>query len=248
MEPVGSVAIQSLVPTLPHTLSEGCKVRWYHQVGRKLAASEFVVGWQIQARLSNPTLVVLIAALPLQLGMILLPLVALGWGMAACSYYEYRRRHGVTCLYRDPQEEIPGQTEGRKRYFWGWCGYLLKVVFILGAVNVLTTKALCRLNRRYRSCGEVGSLGARITLVIGIGKSGVMAARHFLEQAGYPKKKIYQLNLLGRVLEVPFKMADAWVLYAVYLVLPFPNIAGLPLHGLLWLVSVVQLVITGGWF
>ena len=243
MDPVIGV-VQPLVTTLPHA-STG-RVRWFPRTWEKIMGAEFVIGWQIQGRLSNPTLVVLLAAVPWHVGVVLLPLVALTWGMAACSYYEFRRRHGVACLYRDPSDEAKVQEVASRHNLLGWCGYLLKVVFILGIVNVLTTKILCHLHRRYRSQGEANDLAARVILVIGIGKSGVMAARHFLEQAGYPKKRVYQLNLVGRVLEVPFKMADVLALYVIYLVLPLPNIAGLPMHGALWLVGAVYFI-TRGW-
>ena len=244
---MSSAKVQVLGPALPFGFESKRRVSHLARLKNVIRRSEFVIGWQIQARLSSPLLVILIAALPLQLGVIFLPVVALGWGVAACSYYEFRRRHGVACLHRDPREVAQGKEATSKRPILGWLGYLLKVVFLLGVVNVLTTKVLCRLHHRYRSRGEVDGLGARAILVIGIGKSGVMAARHFLEKAGYPKKRIYQLNLLGRLLEVPFKMADVWVLYIIYLVIPLPNISKLPLFGVIWLVGVTQLIFAGDW-
>ncbi len=245
MEPVSGV-VRSQATTLPYPSPEG-RVRWFSRVWQKIKVSEFVLSWQIQARLSNPTLAILIATLPFYTGVVFLPLIALSWGVLTCSYYEYRRRHGLECLYRDPNEEAKAQMSESGRHFWGWSGYILKVIFILGPVNVLTTKGLCRLHRHYQAREETETLASRVTMVVGIGKSGVMAARHFLEQAGYPKKKIYRLNLVGRVLEVPFKMADAWILYALYLILPFPKSANLVVHGWYWLVGTAQFVVTGGW-
>lgn len=182
---------------------------WSASVWKKVKQAEFTVGWQIQARLSTPVLAILVALVPSRFGLVLLPIVALAWSMTVTLYYEWRRRSGVPDQYRQPLSED-------ERRFWGWLWYLVKVVLILGPVNFLTTKLLCRLHQRYESSGQSGSAWQKLIMVLATGKSGVMASRHFLEKSGYSSKSILKLNLLGRVFELPFKVLDALLLYKVY--------------------------------
>lgn len=181
---------------------------WSAAVWKKVKQAEFTVGWQIQARLSTPCLAIMVAFLPARLGLVLLPIVALGWSLSATLYYEWRRRYGLPDQYFQPVS-----LDGRR--FWGRLWYVVKVALILGPVNFLTTKGLCRLQRP-EPIGRGGSVWQKMILFLGTGKSGVMASHHFLEKSGYSSKSIFKLNLLGRVFELPFKVIDALLLYKVY--------------------------------
>lgn len=186
---------------------DGKQHLWVDYYQKHLQQVEFLIGWKIQSWLSTLVLLLLMAfSTTTTNGLVIIILTAVGWGMLATTYYEWRRHRGIPDLYVSPNrlhrsQDILG---------WGW--FLIKVIFFLGPKEVLITRRLSHLYSRDNRSEN----SRRVIYFLGTSLFGIIASRHFLEKASYTRERIYRLNLLARVTNTPFHLLEVLFLYQVY--------------------------------
>jgi hypothetical protein len=178
--------------------------RWQAETPSHVREIRFLLLWEAQSRLSGIVLLALAASAAFWVGLA----VMLPWALLATIVYEGRRKAGLPDIVEPPVRRATGNK-------LRWLAYGVKAWLFIGWQPIAYARITAPLLRGGRGCRATRG-GRYAALGFGLVFFGVTPAHHLLRKAGYGRERVYALNVAGRFLNVPFKLAQATLVVAMF--------------------------------
>lgn len=166
----------------------------------------FVVGWEVQSKLSTLVLFSLIAFASIWAALVTM----LAWSVIAHLVYHHARERGYPDLVT---VDVPRRDCGPSTFLRHAAGSAVRVWFV-GLHNLIFARVACSILRG----GDGFAMRARRLGILCLGMTlfGVTTAEHLLRRAGFKGTPLLYRGLLGPFLNVPYRIfLSAAVIHAV---------------------------------
>lgn len=156
----------------------------------------FVVGWEVQSKLSTLILLSLIAFASIWATLATM----LAWSVVAHLVYHHARERGYPDLVT---VEVPRRDRGPSTFVRHMAGSVVRIWFV-GLHNLIFARVACSVLRG----GDGFAARARRLGILALGMTlfGVTTAEHLLRRVGFKGTPLLYRGLIGPFLNVPYRI------------------------------------------